>query len=130
MYEELKREAIIHALKFIDIGYITVLYFVIGYFVTVYIDKVMGKFDQKSNEAKSTVRLLGEVILHIYIIGLVIYLIRKLVGVIPSPLQGIYGFDHKRVPELSNSYVLTFIIMYFQDNLKTKLDYLAVRLKR
>jgi hypothetical protein len=116
------------SLQVLDIGYITVLYFTLGYFVSIFMNKIVGPFDEKKADQKSMGRIFLEVLAHVYVIGLIIYYLRKLVVEIPSPFQGINGFDHNRVPELKSSFVLSFIVLYYQRNLKYKLDYFAKRM--
>lgn len=116
------------SLQVLDIGYITVLYFTLGYFVSIFMNKIVGPFDEKKADQRSMGRIFLEVLAHVYVIGLIIYYLRKLVSKIPSPFQGIDGFDHSRVPELRSSFVLSFIVLYYQRNLKYKLDYFAKRM--
>jgi hypothetical protein len=45
---------------------------------------------------------------------------------IPWPLDGVFGYDHKRVKELnSGGAALVFGIFYAQDNIKDKMTYIS-----
>lgn len=125
----LKDDIILRSIKIIDIGYIAVIYFTLAFFISGSIDKWLGKFDKKSEETarKSTLRLAAEVILHIWCIGVIVYIARNVVEHIPFPLDGLRGFEHKRVKELSNAAVFTFIMLFFQKHLRNKLEYLYER---
>lgn len=123
----LPKELVIRSIKVVDIGYIAVIYFCLAFFLSALYDKVLGKFDTLAADKKSTITLFAEVIVHIWCIGITVYIVRNLVELIPFPLNGVYGFEHKRVKELSNAAVFTFILLFFQKHLREKLDYLYVR---
>jgi hypothetical protein len=123
MTQTFSNDLLMMGIKILDIGYITVLYimFSIGFaYVT---DKVMGKFDEKKQRNKSDVRLTVELICEMWVYGVFIYIVRNLVGLIPFPLDGYNGFEHRRVKELTNTSVFTFTYIFFSDYLKTKLTY-------
>jgi hypothetical protein len=113
--------------KLLDIGYITVLYFSFGYIASLTIDKIVGPFDIEKAKKKKTWLLFLEVLFHIYMLGLLIYLIKKIVVSIPSPFDGLNGFKHQQFPEAQTNFVLTFILLYYQKSLKAKLDYISTR---
>lgn len=116
-------------IKIADIGYITVLYFLIAFFLSTWVDvRLLGPFKPEVAAQKSTHRLLGECILHIYLIGILIYITRNMVELIPSPFNGIQGFEHLRVKELTNAAVFTFIFLFYQRHLREKLVFLGDRI--
>lgn len=117
-----------NVLKVLDIGYITVLYFTLGYFVSIFVNKIVGPFDEAEAKRKTVSLLFLEVLFHMYIMGLLIYFLRNIVVKIPSPFEGIGGFQHQRVPELKSSFVLSFVLLYYQRTLKHKLDHLSKRM--
>jgi hypothetical protein len=59
----------------------------------------------------------------LWIIGIVIYIARNIIGFIPSPLHGMAGFDHYRVRELYNMPIFIFVFLMFQTHLTNKLKY-------
>lgn len=117
-----------HFIKILDIGYITVLYFTLAYFVAIFVNKIAGKFDEKHANQKSTWLLFIEAMIHMYVMGILIYLLRYVVVQIPSPFHGVKGLDHYALPELKSSFVLSFILLFYQSNLRMKLEYLAKRM--
>ena len=127
---DIKKEIIIRSVKILDIGFITVIYFLIAFFSSVYIDDKLGKFDPKKADKKNIGLLFGEVCLHIYLIGVFTYVIRNLIELIPYPLNGIDGYDHKKLKELGGGVVFTFVFFIFQTNLREKLLYLYQRIKQ
>ena len=117
------KETIIRTLKVLDIGYITVIYFILGIGFAKLFDKLYGKFDKKQEDSKSFIQQTLELIGIMWISGVVIYIIKNLVELIPSPVNGIYGFEHQRVKELKNATVFIFVFLFFQTYFKDKLQY-------
>lgn len=120
-------DPLIVAIKMIDIGFLTALYFVLGMIVSALFDNLYGPFDEAAEEAKSTFRLWGEIILQLALVGIAVYLLRNLVEMIPFPLDGFFGFEHQNVKELSGGIVLTFSILN-QNVLRRKVEILYNRL--
>jgi len=123
MTQTFTNDLLMRSIKIIDIGYITVLYIIFSIGFAYITDKAMGKFDEKKHKNKSKMRLTIELICEMWIYGVFIYIVRNLVGLIPFPLDGYHGFEHKRLKELTNPAVFTFTYIFFSDYLKTKLTY-------
>lgn len=122
-YKKLKKETIIRSIKMLDIGILTVLYFTFGYIFSWLINKLYSNFNTDSKPNKFLVFL--EVCGQIFVIGVLVYIIRNLIELIPFPFEGIYGYQHKKVKELySGGIALTFGLFYAQDNIKAKLNYI------
>jgi hypothetical protein len=115
------------AIKIVDIGYITVIYFLFAFALGVSLDRAIGPFDPAVADKKTTRRLMGECIAHIWLCGVIVYLTRNVVERVPFPLDGVAGFVHGKVKELTNAAVFTFVFMYYQKNLRDKLIYLGGR---
>lgn len=126
----MKQEIIIRSIKIIDIIYITIIYFLSGYFIGAWVDLWMGSFDQEEADKKSTIRLMLEVLLQVSLFVVLMYIIRNLAEIIPFPLDNIAGFNHGKVKELKNAWGFTFPFLFFQTHLKDKLTYLHVRMFR
>lgn len=117
----------IRGIKMLDIGYIAALYFLLAFGIAVVMDRILGPYDTLAAEKRSTARLLAEAVVHIWVSGVIIYIARNLVELVPFPLDGVYGFEHKRVKELTNGAVFTFIFLFFSYNLRKRLEYLYQR---
>jgi hypothetical protein len=122
-------ELAFRTVKIMDIGYITTIYFVAAFFISTWIDRrVLGPFKPEVADRKTTLRLFLECLAHIYVVGVVIYIMRNIVEKIPSPWNGVAGLDHLRVKELTNAAVFTFIFLFYQKHLRDKLFYLSDRI--
>jgi hypothetical protein len=113
--------------KIADIGFITVVYFMLGFVIGLAVDGVMGPFDPDEAGRKSVARLLLEMMLHAYLLGVIIYVVRNLVERIPSPLDGIGGFEHGKVKELGNAFVFGLVLFWNQKNLVDKMNHTYFR---
>jgi hypothetical protein len=124
----LNRDLLLRGIKLIDICFITTIYFLVGTAIAKLIDKILGPFDKEKENKKNVLQILLESIVFLSIIGMLIYVLRNLIELIPFPLDGWYGFQHKRVKELGGGIIFGFSILYFQKYLKAKLDYLFTRI--
>ena len=108
----------------LDIGLLTILYFSLGYIFSWLINKIYHHFDPDDAPIKFLVFL--EVCGQLFVIGILVYILRNLIGLIPFPLEGVYGYQHSRVSELTNGGVaLAFGVFYAQENINKKLNYIV-----
>ena len=110
--------------KMLDIGYITTIYVILAVFLSTIIDEMLGVF--KADEAKKeghvifTLKTIGLV----WMTGIIVYIVRNFVELIPSPFNGLAGFEHLRLKELTNAAAFAFVFLLYQKNLRARLDYL------
>jgi len=114
--------------KIIDIGLVTVYYFVFGLLFSWGIDSLLGKFEEENYKKMSTLHIMLEVLLQLFVIGIIIYILRNIVSAIPYPFEGLGGYEHARLKELDGGVVLAFVVIFFQKNLNDKLLYLKDRI--
>ena len=120
-------ELLFRTIKIIDIGYITVLYFVCAYFPATFLDSFFSKLYGVDFDKRSDTVLIMEVVSQIICIGIVAYVGRNLVQLIPFPLDGINGFVHSRVKELSSGAFFTVFLVMFQYTMQDKLTFIKNR---
>jgi flagellar biogenesis protein FliO len=127
--QTLSNDILMRSIKILDIGYITVLYVTFSLISAVAIDKIMGEYDEKDEEKKPSWQLTLEFILAIWLYGVLIYIVRNLVELIPFPLDNFHGFSHMKVKELGSAMVFTFTFVLFSSYLKSKLDFYYKHIK-
>jgi len=115
-------------IKVLDIGYVTTIYFIIAFGISVAIDKVMGVFDPGAYEARGSITILLELIAHVYVLVLIIYAMRNLIEFLPSPLNGLYGYDHMRLKEMTNAAIFSVILLWNQKYMLAKMSFLHDRI--
>lgn len=123
-----KKEAIIRGIKILDIGFITAIYFSLGLFLAKACDDVAGEFDEEKENQKPLWKIIIELTFYFWFIGIVIYVVRNVIPLIPFPLDGIFGFDHMMVKEVTNAMAFTITFIYFQKYYQSKIQHLLLRL--
>ncbi len=53
----MNHDILMRTIKIVDIGYITSIYFIVGYYATILLDKVFDKYFGKIDDKKNTQRL-------------------------------------------------------------------------
>lgn len=125
-----KNDLLLRSIKILDIGYITVIYFILGLITSRILDKYYGKFD-KINENKKSVFNVGiEIVVMMWILAILIYLARNFVEGIPSPFDGLLGFQHNLVKELGSASVFAMMLFSYFYFFKSKLDYFNKRINK
>ena len=87
----------------------------------------MGPFKKEEYEKKSTGIILGEILLHFFVIGVIVYVLRNIIERIPSPVEGVGGFEHRRLKEIGGGVIGVTILIGFQKHLQDKLTYVKDR---
>jgi hypothetical protein len=116
--------------KIFDIGLVTVYYFIAAASTSILLDSALGPFEAPPLKADQVVptstllRMCLEVILQFFFIGVIIYAMRNVVEHIPFPLEGVGGFEHKRLKEIDEAFVFIIVFMFYQKYLEYKLYFL------
>lgn len=116
-----RKEIILRIIKIIDIAYIFSFYAASGFFLSLLLEKIFPKFNESIYKNKSTGKIIIDICLQFATIGIVVYLTKNLFELIPFPLDGIHGYQHKKVKELKEALPLIYTIIYFQYSLRDKL---------
>jgi hypothetical protein len=107
---EFKLDATIRFIKMLDIGYVTVIYFLAAILVGKLLNYIFGIYDPEADANKSSYKIGLELCLLIWLMGISTYIVRNIVGEIPSPFDNLYGFQHRRVKELGSATVYVLIL--------------------
>ncbi len=122
---EISNDIKIRLIKIIDIAFITCLYFFSGYVGARILDKFFDKFLGKLNKKKhSKQKIIFHILIQVSITGIVSYIGRNLIQMIPFPLDKLYGFNHLKVKEVTSGGLLTGFLVLFQSNLQEKIGFL------
>lgn len=120
-------------IKIISILFISILYSIIGILIAYSMDNYV--FDARNISTNpidvdklSLFRIIGETAFIIGILGVLSYIGRNLVQLIPFPLNGYDNFDYLRVKEVSNGALLTVIIFTFSATLLKKYSQIKYKL--
>lgn len=128
MPSELTKEVVIRSIKLLDIGYAAAVYFVAAILCVKLLNWRVLPGDLKKDKNKSTARLCLEIVLKVWVIGVLAYVVRNIFGLIPWPFQGVYGYDHLKVKEVTNSAVFVAFMVVFDASLQNKVKVLKERL--
>ena len=111
-------------IKFTDIAYVSILFFIVGYFFGTYIDYFCSYLFGKNFNEKTIIYLMLEVLFQIILIGIFAYIGRNIVQRIPFPLDETFGFLHKNLKELNAVGFINIFIYSFQYYMQDKLAYI------
>jgi hypothetical protein len=115
-------------IKGLDIAYLTLIYFIFGICISMPLDRFFGKFDPVEADKQLVSVLLLEIVAHVAMLGVIIYIVRNIVEKIPSPFEGIQGLQHLKLKELGNAAVFVFFLMFYQKHLIDKMNYVYKRI--
>ena len=122
------KEVVIRSIKILDIGFITAIYLTLGIVLAKLCDRVLGELDEEKENQKPLWQVLIELFFYLWFIGIVVYVVRNVVQMIPFPFHGVYGYDHFRVKELINAVIFFVTFLHFQEYYQKKIKLLYVRL--
>jgi len=97
-------------IKIIDLVFIVTIYFIVAFFASLMIRKIMTSIFPENETNKFLLAL--EIVLSIILIVVVSYFLRNMIQIVPFPLDGIYGFDHHRVKELQGGMLTTLLFLF------------------
>jgi len=121
-------QLVFRSIKVLDIGYITIIYFIFAIIVAKIFDMMFGQYDPEKDKHKKTYKIGIELCGIIWLIGVSTYFARNIIELIPSPFDNIGGFKHRRVKELSSAAVYTLMLYAGSYYFKSKLDTFLARI--
>ncbi len=116
----------------LGISYVTTIYFLLGLAIAKGFDALFGEFNPENYNKKDADKVSlfwvgADLVLHIILLAIVFYVMRNIVERIPFPLEGVGGYQHRRLKEIGGGPVMEFVSILFQRNLKEKGRYFADR---
>ena len=117
----LRQEVLVRTIKILDIGYIAFLYFVPAVLLAKLVDSMYGEFDEKAELRKSVWQRALEIIGILWLNAVILYVVKNLVELIPSPFHGLYGFDHYRVRDLTSASMFVFVFLFAQNTFRSRI---------
>lgn len=127
MPKEAEYTPVFVAVKLLDIGLVTIYFFILGLAAAKAFDAIMGDFDEEGYKDAPIWRLFVEIVVQLFSLGIIAYILRNIVKLIPFPLDGVAGFEHSRLKELDGGEVMALVLILFQRNLIDKVLYFVKR---
>lgn len=117
------------SVKLLDIAYVFIIQFILAFVLSTVLDKAYGKLDEEAQRNKSTLRLSVEALAQIFIFGVISYVMRNLMELIPSPLHNVAGYQHDpaRLKEMGGASIFPLIFLFFQTNMMDRLSLIRKR---
>ena len=114
-----------YIVKLLAIALISTYYFILGSIMSITINRFTPRRDVKQ---MSTLRLFIEILLSFIAIGIGYYFIRKIVRIVPFPLEGLYDFEKTRLKEMSGGIIVSYVVFTYQQKLAERLLEFASRM--
>lgn len=116
--KKVTNELCFRIIKILDIAYISVIGLFCGFLLAIISDKLFGKFnkekfdEEKENNKYFVFYLASLMILVLSYTGILNYILRNVLQLVPSPFHGICNFDHYRVGEIKSIPSIIFILFF------------------
>lgn len=118
----------ISLIKSVDIIWVGIEFLIFGTIISSYADYIFGEFIETSADKTPTWKLTLQVFIHFAMIILAVYMIKYLIHIIPSPFNGLWGYNHDQLIEAdTGSVVLSFCVYLYHPELRARMIYLANR---
>lgn len=121
-------DLVIRSIKMLDIGYSVAMYFIFAIFTVVGIHKTLGPLDVDMYETRPTILIVVDIIIHVWVIGILAYIARNILTSIPWAFDGVYGYSHLKVKEVVNSATYVAFVVIFDKRLQSQVLILKKRL--
>ena len=110
-------------IKMLDIGLVAIYFFVVGIVVARLFDYALSKLQPNNYKDIPLFQLFLEIILQLFALGIIAYIVRNIIKLIPFPLDGVAGFNHRELKELEGGEVMSLVLIVFSKNLQDKILY-------
>jgi len=121
-------------IKSLDIAYVTILFFIFSFYSASLSDGFFYRIFGKKDDNNNYLYLLSEISLQFGVIGVLAYIIRNIVQLIPYPFNHYYHYDRDRLNELIKGAFITTFLFLFSPHLQKKVtnlrDYASQHLQQ
>jgi len=121
--QSIMNNLLLRSIKFIDIGFLTIIYTFFAFLFAKITDKTLGPFNSIKESEKPKWKITIELFILIWIFGLLMYFVRNVTSLIPFPLDGYKGFSHIKVKELHVPIVFSFLYLLVGQHFRAKIQY-------
>ena len=104
-------------IKIINIFYVGIMYMIIGGALSIFINHMYPNIDEEKYKKKNIVKFGIEFICLSALLFVMCYIVRNIVRLLGSPLDGYYNFDYQRLKELNGGVVLSLSLICFSTKL-------------
>ena len=120
-----------YSIKIVSIALLFIIFGILGFICGILLDQnLFPQFELEKYKKKTKFEIWIDLALELAIFGILLYIIRNLVGkyILPNLYDNIWDFKWKDQRDVKSAYTFTLTMLYVQYNMKKKLDYLAGRL--
>lgn len=117
-------------IKLFAIIYYTVLYFIFGILFSSLLDYFSHKLTEDEKKNPNYFKIIADCLLGFSFIGIIFYIVRKIVKSLPFPFDNTNGFELFKLRELQGGIIISTIFFTFQHKLKDKLLFLRGKIER
>jgi hypothetical protein len=114
-----------HIINIGELIYCNVIYVLLAIAIGVVIDKIYGKFKISCYKDMSPIFILIDILSHIVLLSIFVYITVQTVNRLPSPFQ---SSNRQKTNQLADGTLYVAMIFVFQTNLFEKIKYLLSRI--
>lgn len=120
----------LYLVTILDIIYSNSLYIILSIITGIAVDRFYGAFDEVRYKQMHIYYLVFDILVHILLLSLVLFICRNLVINTFSPMSKIKGYDRSNLYQLNNATIFTAMLFVFQNNLIKKISHLHERIQK
>lgn len=105
--------------KIANIFYVGIMYMIFGSIISIFINYIYPVRDEETCKKMNIIRLGIEFILLSSILFVMCYIVRNIVRLIGSPIDGYNGFKYQQLKELNGGIVLSLALICYSKKLFT-----------
>ena len=124
------RELQYQLLRPIGIGYMGILYFIVGGTLSYLSNLLSNRLSRNVDSKSPALVIMGFIVIEMILITWIALYTRLLVRCIPFPFENRFGYKQKDQTEINGGVMIAFTIFYFQSELRRLLDLLFKQKKR